>query len=86
MTISDFADNVLAYAAIRRLPPSYGMLASTFHVDGNNAGDETSKKPSVTLDKVIARVAAEYRRRQSKGETVNQHGLLANHKTTRGGS
>lgn len=67
LTVEDFADSVLAYAAIRRLPDSYGLLASTFMVD----------KDAITLDTVIERVSAEYRRRQTKGQVVNEHGLLS---------
>ena len=68
LTVEQFADAVSAYAAIRSLPSSYGLLASTF-ISG------TGTAP--TLDDVIARVAAEHRRRETKGEVVNEYGLLA---------
>ena len=68
LTAEQFADTVSAYAAIRSLPSSYGLLASTFI-------SSTALTP--TLDDVIARVAAEHRRREGKGEVVNEHGLLA---------
>jgi hypothetical protein len=66
LTIEQFANGVSAYAAIHALPPTYGFLASTF-----------VGKPDLDLDKVIAKVSAEHRRRETKGEVVNEHGLLA---------
>ena len=67
LSVEQFADSISAYAASHCLPSSYGLLASTF----------VANKTSITLDEVILRVAAEHRRRESKGETVNESGLLA---------
>jgi hypothetical protein len=66
LTIEQFANSVSAYAAIHALPSSYGLLSSIFVAE-----------PDLDLDQVIAKVTAEYRRREMKGETVNEHGLLA---------
>ena len=50
LTVALFANNTLAYAAIGRLPPSYGLLASTF---------QTYDK-CLTLSTVMDRVAIEH--------------------------
>nr|ADE10054.1 rve superfamily protein [Tremella fuciformis] len=69
LTLEQFANQIGAYAAIRRLPSSYGLLASTFY-----SGTSSNK---IHLDEVIDRVADEHRRRQQKGESVNEMGMLS---------
>jgi len=51
LTVAQFADNILAFAAIGRLPPSYGLLASTFQAD----------EKRLSLNTVMERVAIEHR-------------------------
>lgn len=63
-TINSFAQGVLAFAAIYRLPSSYGLLASTFTTD------------SIELDDVINKVKAEHRRRSIRGDSVTAEGAL----------
>ena len=61
----DLISNIGGHAALSSLPSSYGLLLSTF-VDNN-----------LSIDSVIKQVSAKHRRREKKGETVNEHGLLA---------
>jgi hypothetical protein len=66
LTIEQFANGIGAYASIHALPSSYGLLSSTFVAE-----------PDLSIEQVTAKVTAEYRRREMKGEIVNEHGLLA---------
>jgi hypothetical protein len=71
LSIEEFSASVCAHAALQALPSSYGLLASTFVHN------------TITLDQVIERVTAEHRRREQKGEAVNEHGLLATRSTSK---
>lgn len=67
VSLSDFIDNMTAYAMLACLPSSYGMLSSTLLANGS----------TVTAHQVISAASAEHRRRVMQSEEVNAQGFLA---------
>lgn len=70
VSLSDFIDNMTAYAMLAYLPPSYGMLASTLLAT-------TSSTTGITSDKVLSAASMEWRRRAMQAQEINGQGFLA---------